>query len=271
MRKTLLLGIAIVMLLFNFSGCMGECANKSEGEEDNSLEKVLKSGVLVLGLDEGYPPMGFRNDAGEICGFDIDVAEEVCRRMGICLVTKSINWDTKEEELDNGIIDCIWNGMSVTPEREKTMALSEPYMKNELIFVVPGDSEAKANHDLVGKTVGIQAGSSVEDVIANNSYCQDMKVSPYEENLTLLKELRQGHMDAALIDSIVAYYFIFSSDEKYYVLPNSLSEEECAIGFRKNDLALRDRVQEIIHEMKADGSLGKISTKWFGADITIVR
>lgn len=87
----------------------------------------------------------------------------------------------------------------------------------------------------------------------------------------MLKELTEGRLDAGLIDSVAAYYYMARSEERFFVLPDSFGEESLAIGFRKNDHALRDRVQEIVSEMKADGTLGKISVKWFGNDITIVK
>ncbi|MDE5564466.1 MAG: transporter substrate-binding domain-containing protein, partial [Oscillospiraceae bacterium] len=95
---------------------------------DDSLQKVLDSGEFVLGLDASFPPMGFTDENNNIIGFDIDVAQEVCDRMGVTLVTQPIIWDAKEQDLNAGRIDCIWNGMSINPSREEAMNLSEPYM-----------------------------------------------------------------------------------------------------------------------------------------------
>lgn len=247
------------------------CASQNNTDSDDSLQKVLDKGELVLGLDTGFPPMGFIDESGETVGFDIYVAQEVCRRLGVRLVTKGINWDTKEDELNSKAIDCIWNGMSVTPARSESMNLSEPYMKNELIIVVMGDSEIKGLKDLKGKSVGVQSGSTAEETLQKTDLYSDITIVPFEDNIALLKSLEQGGMDAALVDSVVAYYFISSSTNRFFVLPDSLGEEEYAIGFRKNDQKLRDKVQEILIEMKTDGSLGRISKTWFGSDITTVR
>ena len=103
--------------------------------EDNSLQKVLDSGKLVLGLDPTFKPMGYTDENDNIVGFDIDVAKEVCSRLGVELETYSVNWDTKEQDLNAGTIDCIWNGLSVSDERKKVMLMSEPYMKNEMVFL----------------------------------------------------------------------------------------------------------------------------------------
>lgn len=260
----------VASLVFMLSGC-GMDESSDQTASDGSLQKVLDSGQLVLGLDEGFPPMGFKDDNADIVGFDIDVAKEVCNRLGVKLVTKGIDWDTKEECLNNGEIDCIWNGMSITPERENNMNLSEPYMKNELIFVVRGNSDIKGIRDLSGKTIGVQSGASAQEALETSDLYSDNKVELFDDNITLFEQLEKGKVDVALVDSVVAYYSIFLSDKQFFVLPESLDEEQYAIGFRKNDKELRDRVCEIISQMKTDGTLGDISKKWFGSDITIVK
>lgn len=267
--KLLLLGIVLAALTLTAAGCGG--AQKEAADSDDSLQKVLDAGQLVLGLDAAFPPMGFVDETGEIIGFDIDVAQEVCDRLGIALVKQGIDWDEKENDLNSGKIDCIWNGMSITTSRSETMNLSEPYMKNELIFVVMGDSDARGIEDLRGKKIGLQSGSSTPEALESSAIAADVEVVPFDDNPTLLQSLGQGEVDAALLDSVVAYYYIFSSDQQFFVLPDSLGEEDYAIGFRKGDQKLRDKVQEIISAMKADGKLGKISKKWFGSDITTVR
>ena len=266
--KKLLAGVAIFAILLATAGCG---AKKNSSENDNSLKKVLDAGQFVLGLDTEYPPMGFIDETGEIVGFDIDIAREVCTRLGVSLVTKGIDWDAKEDLLNNGDIDCIWNGMSVTPARAKSMNLSESYIKNELIFVVVGGSDILGLDDLKGKKVGVQSGSSTQDVIEATDFRADIEIVTFDTNMELMKSLTEGNMEAAFVDSLNAHYYIASSDKQFFVLPDGLNEEECAIGFRKGDGALRDKVQEIVSEMKVDGSLGEISKKWFGSDITIVK
>ena len=261
----------VALFVLTLAGCAGRGVQGALGGDDGSLQKILDAGQFVLGLDANYPPMGFTDESGEITGFDIDVAREVCARLGVALVTRPIDWDLKEEELNNGVIDCIWNGMSVTPSRAEAMALSEPYLKNELIFVVTGGSSAKTMRDLAGGTVGVQSGSSTEDVIKASAIYPEITVVARGDNLTLLELLREGELDAVLLDSVVAYYYISGREEPYFVLPDILSEEDLAIGFRKEDRALRDRVQELMSAMKSDGTLGAIAKQWFGSDITTIK
>ena len=239
--------------------------------EDNSLQKVLDDKKLVLGLDASFPPMGFTDESNEIIGFDIDVAQEVCDRLGVELIKQPINWDTKEEDLKVGKIDCIWNGMSINPARAEAMNLSEPYMKNEMIFVVPANSDIKSMDDLKGKTIGVQTGSTAQEILEAADLYADITETPLEDNVTALNQMELGFSDAVFLDSIVANYFITSNDKDYVILDGNLEAEEYAIGFRKEDQTLRDEVQKTLSEMKADGKLAEISTKWFGSDVTTVK
>ena len=245
--------------------------SETPAEGDQSLQNILDKGELVLGLDASFPPMGFTDESNEIIGFDIDVAQEVCNRMGVELVKQPINWDTKEEDLKVGKIDCIWNGMSINPARAEAMNLSDPYMKNEMIFVVPADSEIKSMDDLEGKTVGVQTGSTAQEILEAWDKFDTITESPLEENVTALSQMELGFSDAVFLDSVVANYFITSNNKDYVVLDGNLEAEEYAVGFRKEDQALRDEVQKTLSEMKADGALGEISTKWFGSDVTTVQ
>ena len=232
---------------------------------------MLDSKQLILGLDASFPPMGFTDENNEIVGFDIDVAQEVCNRMGVELVKRPINWDTKEQDLNVGTIDCIWNGMSINASRQEAMNLSDPYMKNEMIFVVPAGSSVKSMDDLSGKTIGVQSGSSAQEILEGWDKYSEITATPLEDNVEALRQMELGFSDAVFLDSVVANYFITSNNKDYVVLDGNLEAEEYAIGFRKGDQALRDKVQETLSAMKADGSLGEISTKWFGSDVTTVK
>ncbi len=267
--KRMLTAFMAVGMLICGAGCNGGSSNTDSGA-DNSLQKVKDNGKLVLGLDATFKPMGYTNEKDEIVGFDIDVAEEVCKRLGVELVKQPINWDTKEEDLDGGRIDCIWNGMSVNPERAERMNLSEPYMKNKMVFVVPADSKAQSMSDLADKAIGVQNGSTAQTILKESEIGGTIKETALATNIEALQQMDLGLVDAVFMDVVVADYEITTGGKDYRVLPDGLSEEEYAIGFRKNDCALRDEVQKILGEMKADGTLGKIATEWFGSDITTV-
>ena len=128
---------------------------------DDSLQKVKDKKVFVLGLDDSFPPMGYRDvDSGDIIGYDIDLAKEVCSRMGVELKLQPIDWDYKEAELNEGTIDCIWNGMSIDAERQEKMCLSEPYMENRQVVVTLKANGIEKVGDLKDKVVALQKGST---------------------------------------------------------------------------------------------------------------
>ncbi|MBQ7155205.1 MAG: transporter substrate-binding domain-containing protein, partial [Synergistaceae bacterium] len=269
MQKLLIVSVCAALLPIGMV-CFGGCPQDRVQERDVSLRRVLEAGHIVLGVDSAFPPMSFVSDEGEVVGFDVDLLREVSSRMGIELVIRPIDWDNKEKELRDGTIDCI-GSMSVVHEAVEAVSLSESYVKEDLIFVIPSDSRVKWLHDLKGKTIGVRAGSTTQEALNATDIINDVTVVPLDNNMSVLQKLKEGKLDAALVDSLVACYFIFSSSERYFVLSDNLGEEELAIGFRKNDRKLGDRVQEVISEMKADGTLGKISQKWFGSDITVVK
>jgi polar amino acid transport system substrate-binding protein len=242
--------------------------------EDASVQAILDKGTLVLGLDDSFPPMGYRNEANEIVGFDIDVAKEVAARMGVELVPTAISWDAKELELSSGNIDCIWNGMSITPAREESMSMTFSYLNNQMVFYAMKDSGIASLEDLAGKKVAVQSGSYAEELLngeANQALTASFaEVLAFDEYLTALMDLEQGGVDAVLIDKVVAEFRIAGMGAENIVPVVALEDDNYGIGFRKEDVALRDKVQSILVDMKKDGSLGEISTVWFGSDITSV-
>ena len=156
--------IAIIVIAIIIAGVFIGIKTQTK-EKGDSLQKVLSKKTFILGLDDSFPPMGFRNENNEIVGFDIDVAREVCKRLNVELVVQPISWTAKEQELNSYNIDCIWNGMSINNDRKEAMCLSNPYLKNNMTFVVKKDSNINSINDLKGKKVGVQAGSTAESMI----------------------------------------------------------------------------------------------------------
>ena len=239
---------------------------------DNSLQKILDKGHLVMGLDDNFPPMGFRNEKGEIVGFDVDLAKEVTKRLGIGLKLQAIDWNAKEQELNTGNIDCIWNGFTITEERKQAMTFTPPYIHNAQVVVVRDNSPYTTLASLSGKTVGYQAGSSAYTAIEDSP---QFKASirnfiEFKENLTGLMDLEIGGIDALVVDVTVAEDNIRRSGKPFRILSEELAPEDYGIGFRKGEQKLADAVWEQLLAMKQDGTLAKISTAWFGSDITVV-
>lgn len=240
-------------------------------EGDQSLQYIQDKGVLTLGLDDQLPPMGFLDESGKVVGFDIDVAEKVCEKLGVKLETQAINWDAKQMELDTKSIDCIWNGLSWSEDRAAAMSLSDPYLKNHMVLVVPEGSSYETVDDLAGKTISLQSGSTAQEAYdADERLSGKTKMVGMENNMLCLIDVESGASDAALMDETVANYLIETGGKKLRIMEDFLYAEDYIIGFRKDDLALTDAVNKALNELATDGVLAEISTKWFGSDITTV-
>lgn len=247
-------------------------AEAGEGEENKGEEKAV-SGTFTVGFDQDFPPMGFVGDNGEYTGFDLELAQEVAKRLGLEFVPQPIAWDAKDMELNSGTIDCIWNGFTMNG-REDDYTWSTPYMDNSQVFVVTADSGIENFADLAGKIVEVQADSSAEAALKDNDELTGtfgtLQTTP--DYNTAFMDLEMGAVDAIAMDVIVAGYQIEQRDDgdKYVVLEETLASEEYGIGFKKGNEELRDQVQTVLEEMAADGTLAEVSNKWFGRDVTTI-
>lgn len=240
---------------------------------DSSLMDIQMKQSLVLGLDPTFAPMGFEDEDGNIVGFDIDVALEVCARLGVELVCQPIIWEEKEQKLNDKSIDCIWNGLSISPDRMASMQISVPYMHNEMILVVRSDSGIENKADLAGKKLGLQAGSTAEDALAEDASFKASlgQIVLLVDNLEALTELRQGNLDAVLLDLVVADYYVPAEDTALTYLEETMMPEDYGIGFRRADESLMKAVNNALFDMVREGRLAQISVKWFGRDLTTVK
>lgn len=182
--------------------------------DDKSLEAIKAKGKIVMGLDDSYPPMGFRNEKNEIVGLDIDLANEVAKRMGVTLELQPIDWDSKEMELNSGKIDCIWNGMTITPERIENMFIPKAYMPQEQIIIVAASSGITEKAQLEGKIVGLQKGSSALDALNGDPISAKVKqVVEYPDNVAAYMDLKAGRIDVFVVDSTLGRYVMAQNDK----------------------------------------------------------
>lgn len=270
MKKRLIALMVAVLTVLSLTAC----GSRNEGS-DSSLKYIKDNKKLILGLDDSFAPMGFRDSSGNIVGFDIDLATAVCEKLGVELVLQPIDWKTKEVELNTKNIDCIWNGFSVTDERLQNLTMSMPYMDNSISLVVVNGSQIKTMADMAGKKLAVQSGSSAEEALneeENKAFKDSLgEVISLSDYTTALLDLETGSSDAVLMDSVMANYMINELGKNYVVLDDSLVAEEYAVGFRKGDEALCKAVEDAFKELKKDGTLEKISKKWFGSDITTIE
>jgi len=262
MKKT----TAFLALFVAMGIILASCGKK---EEPAQGEAPAAANKIVIGLDDNFPPMGFRDDKNELVGFDIDMAKEAAKRMGDTVEFKPIDWNAKEAELNSKRVDALWNGLTITEERKANIAFTSPYLANRQIIVVTANSPIKTKADLAGKIVGVQDGSSaVEAVQKDEAVAKSIKeLKKFGDNVTALMDLSAGRLDAMVVDEVVGRYYTAKKPGEYVVLDDNFGTEDYGVGVRKDDTALLGKIESTLADMKKDGTAAQISTKWFGRNI----
>lgn len=245
----------------------------AETSASESAESETAGGTFTVGFDQEFPPMGFVGDDGEYTGFDLELAQEVAKRLELEYVPQPIAWDAKDMELESGTIDCVWNGFTMNG-REDSYTWTEAYMDNSQVFVVSAESGISTLADLTGKIVEVQADSSAEAALKDNpdlagTFAALQTTPDYN---TAFMDLEMGAVDAIAMDVIVAGYQLEQREDgdTYVILEETLASEEYGVGFKKGNEEMRDKVQAALEEMAADGTMAEISNKWFGRDVTTI-
>ncbi len=249
----------------------GDKSNGEKMEVDNAkVAAAANDGVFKIGLDPEFPPMGYRDTEGNYVGFDIDLAKEVAKRLGMEFEAVPINWDAKNMELGTGNIDCIWNGFTMTG-REGDYLWTSPYVTNAQVIVVNEKSDIKTAADLAGKVLALQQGSTAENALNSRADIKDSLANTLfvADNVSALNELKAGGVDAVLVDEVVADYYITKNPGLKVI--DSIAQESYGVGFALGNSALRDKVETTLQEMAKDGTMKKISEQWFGKDITTIK
>ena len=264
MKKVLLLCMSMLLGAMLVAGCGSE-------EKETSSATGGSDKPIVIGLDDSYPPMGFKDENNEIVGFDVDLAKEATKRLNRPVEFKAIDWSSKEAELKSGRVDILWNGLDITEKRKENMLFSDPYMKNRQVIFVPVNSDIKSLDQLKGKVIGTQSGSTAEDFLDNNQdyAAQFAEVKKYGDYIDAFMDLENGRIDAVVTDELIGTYYMQKHADSFKETDIVVGEPtDFGIAFAKDNQALRDEVQKVMNEMKADGTIAKISEKWFGKDIT---
>ena len=258
LKKKLLCGLMLIgTLAMTLTGC----------------EK--KKDTFTVGFDAEYPPYGYMDENGEYTGFDLELAQEVCKLKGWKLVKQPIAWDNKDNELNSGSIDCIWNGFTING-REDDYEWSVPYVDNSQVIVVKADSGITTFADLEGKTVGVQTASAALSVLtdeeAQKALADTFKdLQEFGDYNTAFLELKAGSVDAIAMDIGVANYQIDSRGGGYIILDEHLNAEQYGIGFKLGNTKLRDEVNDALKELKENGKFDELAEKYGLSDMTCLE
>ena len=266
-KRTLLASVALAALL---AAC-GKTEPAASTAAPAAAPEAAPAAVatLVVGLDDNFPPMGFRDEKNELVGFDIDMARAAAERAGLKVEFKPIDWSAKEAELSGKRVDALWNGLTITEERKQSIAFTAPYMENHQIIVVPANSEIKTKADLAGKVVGAQEDSSAVDAIKKEEavFNSFKELKTFGDNVAALMDLTTGRLEAVVVDEVVGRYYVAKKPELYAVLDENFGTEEYGVGLRKDDAELLAKLDNAMAAMKQDGTAAKIAEHWFGKNI----
>jgi polar amino acid transport system substrate-binding protein len=262
MMKGLSIVLLTVVLAFVFT-------NTAYTAGDGSWERVKKKGKLAIGIDDAFPPMEFRNEKNELIGFDIDVSKELARRLGIKVVYIPTAWDTIILSLKLKQFDIIFSTMSITAGREKEIALTSAYIMERQVIVVNKDNKKiRGLKDLSEETImGVHLGPTTKEALKklNRKF---KEIRKYEMNNDGFLDLKTCSIDALAVDELIGRYYLSQKPGEYIILEEDLLSEPIGVGLRKEDVALKDKIQLTLDGMFKDGTMKKISIKWFSNDIT---
>lgn len=267
MKKSLTLFMTIMATML-----LAACGTGSKTTSD-SWEKYKSEKEIKIGFDNTFVPMGFEDEQGKNVGFDIDLAEAVFEKYNIKVTWQPINWELKEEELNNGNIDLIWNGYTMTPERAKKVLFTNPYMKSSQALVTKKSSTITTASDMTNKILGAQSGSSGYSAFLDNpSYLKDTVKDNdailYDTFTQAFIDLENNRIDALLVDDVYANYYLTQNGKlnDYTVITTELESGDFAVGARQEDKTLVSKINNAFIELYKNGKYQEISKKWFGED-----
>ena len=270
------LAIAAFVLAGCSSGSSSSAASSASGSDSSASASASASAssaasgefTLVVGFDAEYPPYGYLDADGKATGFDIDLAQAVCEKLGWGFEAKPIDWDSKDLELESGNINCIWNGFTIEG-REDKYQFSKPYMLNQQVVVVNADSDVKALADLAGKKVITQAGAPPEEILGPDGDMADLgasfdggAVQTIPDYNSAFMQLESGAVDAVACDLSIAAFQMSQAEGKYVQLDESLIAEHYGVGFKLGDTETAQAVSDAMLALYEDGTVKTLCEKY---------
>lgn len=247
-----------------------ESSDAEQGEESQEATNynLITDGVLAVGTDDTMPPMEYRDESNTLVGFDIDMGNEIASRLGLEIQWVPTDWDGLLLGLSGKKYDAVISLINITDERKETMDFSDPYyVLEELIITGKDNTEINAISDLPGKKVGCQTGSANYISLTEMEKIDINDISQYNAVTDELTDITTGRLDCAIMESPTAYYYAQLNDKLRVVEGESIEGHDVGIVFDKGNSELQAAVNEVLTEMKADGTLSEISKKWFGVDV----
>lgn len=266
MKKKLSVLAMVFVLIFTMLALTG-CGDKDKEADADAKE------TIIVGLDDTFAPMGFRDESGELVGFDIDLARAVAEELGMNVEFKPIDWKAKEAELSAGTVDCLWNGMSVTPDRIEGMALTYKYLNNKIVLMSLSDSDLDVTSadQLKDLKIGTQAGSAALEMLQANEAYDSFKdnISEYDKYDTAIMDLKAGRVDVIAVDQVLGEYTNNNLGGEMKECTYSLGDDFYTIGCASDNTELRNKINDALKKLIDNGKATEISEKWFGKDIMV--
>lgn len=273
MKKVKAIWLLLILLIptFLLGGCESVTTRANTQDTWSRIERRKK---VVIGLDDSFVPMGFREKNGKLVGYDVDLAKAVFKQYGIKVDFQTIDWSMKETELKNGTIDLLWNGYSMNPSREKKVAFSRPYLDNRQVLVTKKSSHIDDLSGMAGKSLGVQNGSTGAAVLDAKPKLLKDKIKNksavlYDTFPDAFIDLNANRIQGILMDQVYADYYVDHQKDKnaYQVYESKqLPAEYFGVGMRKGDKTLRKKINQGLGRLQRDGQLRQINEKWFGKD-----
>ncbi|MBE6753023.1 MAG: transporter substrate-binding domain-containing protein [Ruminococcaceae bacterium] len=260
MKKIISLLLAVLMSLAVLTACNDNSADLSD------WDYISDKGEMVVGITL-FAPMNYKDDNGELTGFETEFAKAVCDKLGVKAVFQEIDWNAKETELNSKNIDCIWNGMTITEERQANMGISVPYMENKQVAVTKVENLEKfaTAEAMNGAYVVAEAESAGEGVATSDAFFTGVNYTAVDSQAKTLLEVKSGTADVAVIDYVMSIGSIGEGTDYAdlaVIEGAAFAPEQYGIAFRKGDTETLDKVNAAIAELMADGTLDEIAAKY---------
>ncbi|MDO4903963.1 MAG: cystine ABC transporter substrate-binding protein [Lautropia sp.] len=237
---------------------------------DDTLQQIKQRGSLRIGVEGTYPPFNFQDESGQLVGFEIDLGRAIASKLGVKADFQPTKWDGLLAALETGRLDLIINQVTITEARQVKYNFSQPYTVSGMQAVVRKADVEKypTPESLSGKKVGVGLGTNYEEWLRQNVPQADVHV--YEDDPTQNQDLAVGRLDAVLVDRLAALYQITRGNGRFALGGPPFSRQTSGIPTRKADATLLQAIDHAIDELRAEGKLNEISSKWFDTDVTVV-